>query len=96
MKTGRPETYIPSPETISHDVRLIYARTRERLAKMLQKHEGKLSFSTDGWTSPNHRAYIAFMVHLECKGSPLMLPLEIAELAQVSWCTSSLHHHSLT
>ena len=96
MKTGRPEIYIPSPETISRDVRLIYAHTRERLAKMLQKHEGKLSFSTDGWTSPNHRAYVAFMVHLEHKGLPLMLPLDIVELAQVSWCTSSLYHHSLT
>ena len=96
MKTGRPEIYIPSPETISRDVRLIYARTRERLAKMLQEHEGKLSFSTDGWTSPNHRAYVAFMVHLEHKGSPLMLPLDIVELAQVSRRTLSLHHRSLT
>ena len=91
MKTGRPEIYIPSPETISRDVRLIYACTRERLAKMLQKHKGRLSFSTDGWTSPNHRAYVAFMVHLEHKGSPLMLPLDIVELAQVSQHTSPLH-----
>jgi hypothetical protein len=89
MKTGRPEIYVPSPETISRDVKIIYAHTRERLAKMLQTHEGKLSFSTDAWTSPNHRAYVAFMVHLEHKGSPLMLPLDIVELAQVSQHTSS-------
>ncbi|KAF8314397.1 hypothetical protein F5887DRAFT_894985, partial [Amanita rubescens] len=88
LTTGRPEIYIPSPETISRDVRLIYARTRERLTKMLQKHKGRLSFSTDGWTSPNHRAYVAFMVHLEREGSPLMLPLDIVELAQVSQHTS--------
>jgi hypothetical protein len=50
MKTGRPEIYIPSPEMISRDVRLIYTRTHERLAQILQQHEGKLSFSTDGWT----------------------------------------------
>jgi hypothetical protein len=93
MKTGRPEIYIPSPETISRDVRLIYARTRERLAQILQQHEGKLSFSTDGWTSPNHRAFVAFMVHLEHKGSPLTLPLQIVELAQVSQHPS---HHCVT
>ena len=96
MKTGRPEIYIPSPETISRDVRLIYARTRERLAKMLQKHEGRLSFSTDGWTSPNHRAYVAFIVHLEQKGLPLMLPLDIVELAKVTIQHTSLASCSLT
>ena len=96
MKTGCPEIYIPSPETTSRDVRLIYARTRERLAKMLQEHEEKLSFSTDGWTSPNHRPFVAFMVHLVHKGSPLMLPLDIAELAQVSQRSSLSHRSSLT
>jgi hypothetical protein len=36
MKTGRPEYYIPSASTVSRDVRLVFARTRERIAKMLQ------------------------------------------------------------
>jgi hypothetical protein len=36
MKTGRPEYYIPSPSTVSRDVRLVFARTRQRIAKMLQ------------------------------------------------------------
>lgn len=36
MKTGRPEYYLPSPTTISHDVRLMFARTQKRIAKMLQ------------------------------------------------------------
>jgi hypothetical protein len=36
MKTGRPEYYIPSPSTVSRDVRLVFARTRQRVAKMLQ------------------------------------------------------------
>src|SRR6267154_1895629 len=35
MKTGRPEYYIASPRTISHDIRLVFARTRKRIAKML-------------------------------------------------------------
>ena len=36
MKTGRPHYYLPSPWTVSRDVRLIFARTRQRIAAMLQ------------------------------------------------------------
>ncbi len=31
-------------------------------------YASKLSFAMDAWTSPNHRAFIALMVHLEQKG----------------------------
>lgn len=36
MKTGRPAYYIPSRWTVSRDVRLVFARTRNRIATMLQ------------------------------------------------------------
>jgi len=36
MKTGRPEYHIPSPETISRDVKKVFLRVRKRMAKMLQ------------------------------------------------------------
>lgn len=36
MKTGRPGYYIPSPSTVSRDAKLIFARTRQRMAKLLQ------------------------------------------------------------
>ena len=36
MKTGCPEYYIPSASTVSRDVKLVFARTRERIAKLLQ------------------------------------------------------------
>jgi hypothetical protein len=36
MKTGRPECYIPSAETVSRDVKDVFVRVRERVAKMLQ------------------------------------------------------------
>ena len=35
MKTGRPELYIPSPSTVSRDVRLVFAWTCQRVATML-------------------------------------------------------------
>ncbi|KIM51314.1 hypothetical protein SCLCIDRAFT_143510, partial [Scleroderma citrinum Foug A] len=80
MKTGRPEYYLPSRSTVSRDVRLVFACTRNRIAKMLQEHSGKINFTTDAWMSPNHRAFIAFSVHLEHKGKSLTMPLDIIEV----------------
>ena len=36
MKTGRPEYYIPSRTTVSRDVKRVFARTRGRIARLLQ------------------------------------------------------------
>jgi hypothetical protein len=36
MKTGRPGYYIPLPSTVARDVRLVFARTRNRISKMLR------------------------------------------------------------
>ena len=99
MKTGRPAYYIPSQWTVSRDVHLVFARTHNHIATMLQvsssrkyldsnwttyqKYDGKMSFTTDAWTSPNHRAFIAFSVHLEHKGVPLSMPLDVVEVAKV-------------
>ncbi|KAG2740585.1 hypothetical protein P692DRAFT_20752968, partial [Suillus brevipes Sb2] len=47
MKTGRPKYNIPSPRTISHDVRLVVAQMREQIAKMLGEYKGKMNFTTD-------------------------------------------------
>lgn len=35
MKTGRPEHYIPSSETVSCDVRKVFVCCQERIAKLL-------------------------------------------------------------
>jgi hypothetical protein len=37
----------------------------------------------DAWTSPNHRAFVAVTVHLECNGEPLCLVLDVVEVAEV-------------
>jgi hypothetical protein len=49
----------------------------------MKDYEGKLNFATDTWTSPNHKAYIAVTVHLEVKGAPLSMLLDIVEVAKV-------------
>jgi hypothetical protein len=43
-----------------------------------------INFTTDAWTSPNHRAYIALCIHLEQKGRPFSMVLDIIEVAEVS------------
>jgi hypothetical protein len=81
MKTGRPEYYIPSPTTVSRDVRKVFANTQKHIANMLQEYEGALSFATDAWTSPNHRAFIAMTVHFEQDGEPVCLILDVVKVA---------------
>ncbi|KAG2085568.1 uncharacterized protein F5147DRAFT_588936, partial [Suillus discolor] len=84
MKTGQPEYYIPSPLTVSCDIKLVFARTQQQIAKMLQEYDGQLNFATDAWTSPNHKAFIAVSVHLEHEGKPLVMILDIVEVAEAS------------
>jgi hypothetical protein len=33
-----------------------------------KEYDGDLNFTTDRWTSPNHQAFVAVMVHLEQNG----------------------------
>ncbi|TFK79414.1 hypothetical protein K466DRAFT_472998, partial [Polyporus arcularius HHB13444] len=82
MKTGRPGMYIPSPTTISRDVKITLAGGRLRLSGMLRAYPGRLHFATDAWTSPNHRPFVAFTVHLEVNGATLSVLLDIVEVAK--------------
>ena len=36
MKTGRPEYWLPSPSMSAHDVKLVFAKTRNRIARILK------------------------------------------------------------
>ena len=36
MKTGWPEYYLPHPSTVSHDIKIMFANTQTRIAKILQ------------------------------------------------------------
>ncbi|EIM91972.1 uncharacterized protein STEHIDRAFT_47451, partial [Stereum hirsutum FP-91666 SS1] len=83
MKTGQPGTYIPSDCTVSRDVKAVFAKARQRIAKMLREYDGALNFATDAWTSPNHKAYIALTVHFEHNGAPISMILDIVEVAKV-------------
>jgi len=97
MKTGQPNYHIPSPETVSHDVKDVFVRVCKRIATMLQvrhsssivsktylkqlkEHDGDLNFTTDAWTSPNNKAYVAVSVHFEVKGVPVGMLLDVVEV----------------
>ena len=40
-----------------------------------------MSFGTDAWTSPNHRAYVAVTVHFEGRGVPISMLLDLVEVS---------------
>ncbi|GLB35657.1 hypothetical protein LshimejAT787_0212220 [Lyophyllum shimeji] len=40
LKTGRPTYYVPHPTTVSRDVKTVFAKARNRIAKMLKSHSG--------------------------------------------------------
>ena len=48
-----------------------------------QDYDGALNFATDAWTSPNHKAFIAFTVHLEQNGAPFSMLLDLVEVAKL-------------
>ena len=50
----------------------------------LKAYKGKLNFTIDTWTAPNHHMFSTITVHLEDKGEMLMIPLDIWEIARVS------------
>ena len=105
MKTRWPEYYLPSPSTVSRDVRVVFARSCQRIAALLwvsdkisesipinihwQKHDGKLHFATDAWTSPNYCAFVVVMIHFEHKESPICMILDVVEVAKVRFHNSS-------
>ena len=105
MKTGQPGYYIPLATTVSQDVKLVFGRTRERIAKVLkvllahqkerkeltiyQEYDGLINLITDCWTSPNHIAYMALISQFEVKGVHITIVLDVVELPKASLDVSS-------
>ena len=73
---------VPSPNTVRRDVKAIYEKSRKRITKLLQDNPGRIHIGTDAWTSTNHRAMVAWTVHLECEGIMTAFLLDIAEVPE--------------
>ncbi|KAF8159411.1 hypothetical protein B0H34DRAFT_619976, partial [Crassisporium funariophilum] len=82
MKTGQAGMYIPSPTTVARNIKQVFAKSWQRIAKMLQEHNGALHFGTNALTTPNHKAYVALTVHFELNGEPVSMLLDLVEVAQ--------------
>jgi hypothetical protein len=59
----------------------------------LQEYEGNLNFATNAWTSPNHKAFVAILVHFEHKGKPMCIILDVVEVAQVRYILQALNKY---
>ncbi|KAH9918531.1 uncharacterized protein BXZ73DRAFT_52866 [Epithele typhae] len=82
LKTGRPGYWIPSASTVARDVKTLFTRSRTRISRLLREYEGRLSISTDCWSSPNGNAFMAVIVHFEHDGEPLSMVLDVVEVAK--------------
>ena len=59
---------VPSPNTVSRDVREIFALTRKQVGNILQEYPGRLHLCLDGWTSPNVYSFLGVTVHRVVNG----------------------------
>ncbi|KIY62322.1 hypothetical protein CYLTODRAFT_459092 [Cylindrobasidium torrendii FP15055 ss-10] len=60
-----PHYYMPHRTTVSQDVKTLFGASKDKLAEELKAHCGKLAFSTDCWTSPNHRPSVYMLDFIE-------------------------------
>ena len=49
---------------------------------VIQDFDSELTFTFDAWTSPNHKAFLTFAVHLHHEGIPLSFILDVIEVAE--------------
>ncbi|KAJ7224709.1 hypothetical protein GGX14DRAFT_350609, partial [Mycena pura] len=89
LGAGRPEYRLPGRRTVSRDLYAAYERClllcySYYILIVVQEYPGRLSFGTDAWTSPNHRAFVAWTVHLHHEGELISFPLDVYEVPEVS------------
>jgi hypothetical protein len=63
---------------------------RDAINLVKKDYSGRLHFATDAWTSPNHRAFIAWTVHLQHEGKMLAFLLDFVEVPEVRFLFSYL------
>ncbi|KAJ7595957.1 hypothetical protein C8J56DRAFT_774671 [Mycena floridula] len=80
---GRPGLSIPSQATVARDIKAAFDRSIDHLKNILDEYPGHISISTDAWTSPNHRPFVAWVGHLHWEGKIVTFLIDIYEVAAV-------------
>jgi hAT family C-terminal dimerisation region/BED zinc finger len=64
----KPETVIPSADTIKRETISMFDTEKNRVRAMLQGAPGKLSFAVDAWTAANMKPFLGVTVHwIDCE-----------------------------
>ena len=90
LSAGCPFINLPSHMTCSRDIIAAYKEAHKVVTKLLQEMPSYLHFDTDAWTSPNHCAFIVWMVQFEFQGEIVNFLLEIIKVPEVCILICSL------
>ncbi|KAK7015919.1 hypothetical protein VNI00_018991 [Paramarasmius palmivorus] len=80
--TRCPHYWLPHPMVVLRDTKTAFAQTRKRILKMLCEYQGDIHFTTDAWTSGNHKSFVAITAHIILKGQQTTILLDFLELAK--------------
>ncbi|GBC14748.2 zinc finger BED domain-containing protein RICESLEEPER 2-like [Rhizophagus irregularis DAOM 181602=DAOM 197198] len=63
IRLCNPNVNLPSADTIQSDILNLYSIYRQDIKNQLQNSPGRLSFTLDGWTSPNNISFLSVTCH---------------------------------
>ncbi len=63
LRLLKPDVPIPSATSLRRDLNWAYAHAFKRMRSLLYDAPGKLSFTVDGWTSPNMLPFLGITAH---------------------------------
>ena len=63
IHTLHPTTQIPTADTIKSQILKFYEEDKEKIKTILKDFPGKISFTTDCWTSPSMKSFMSITAH---------------------------------
>ena len=57
------DAIIPTADTIKNKIVNFYETDKEKIKSILQTVPGKISFTTDAWTSPSFKSFLSLTAH---------------------------------
>ena len=63
IRSIHPTTKIPTADTIKSHIMNFYEDDKEKIKDILKNLSGKISFTTDCWTSPSSKSFMSITAH---------------------------------